>query len=65
MYITIRKIDDQYKFNAGSRALKARALGQPREMGSGGRLVGVIRDGRDTYAPVADSCRCMAKPTIL
>ena len=33
MYITIHEIDDQSKFDAWNRALKASALGQPREMG--------------------------------
>ena len=33
MYITMCKIDDQCKFDARSRALKAGALGQPRGMG--------------------------------
>ena len=37
MYITICNIDDQGKFDARSRALKADALGQPREMGWEGR----------------------------
>ena len=35
MYITICETDDQSKLNAGNRALKARALGQPRGMGCG------------------------------
>ena len=44
MYITICKIDDQCKFDAWSRALKARALEKPRgmwvgkEMGKGFRI---------------------------
>ena len=41
MYITICKIDDQHKFNAGGRALKASALGQSRGMAWGGRWEGV------------------------
>ena len=40
MYITICKIDDQGKFDAGSRALQAGGLGQPRGMGWGGRWEG-------------------------
>ena len=40
MYITICEIDHQSKFNAWNRALKAGTLGQPREMGWGGRLEG-------------------------
>ena len=36
MYITIHEIDDQSKFDAWNRALKAGALGQPRGMGWGG-----------------------------
>ena len=39
MYITICKTDDQYKFDECSRALKVRALGQPRGMGWGGKWV--------------------------
>ena len=60
MYITICKIDDQGKFDAWSRALKAGALGQPRGMGWGGGREGHSGWG-DTYAAMADSCRCMAK----
>ena len=45
--ITICKIDDQWKFHAWSRALKAGALGQPRGMGWGGRLEG--GSGRGTH----------------
>ena len=63
MHITMCKVDDECKFDAWSRALKASALGQPRGMGWGGRWEGVW-DG-DTCAPVADSCQCMAKPTTL
>ena len=37
MFITICKIDDQFKFDAWSRALKAGALGEPRGLGWGGR----------------------------
>ena len=37
MYTTICKIDDQCKFDAWGRALKAGVLGQPRGMGWGGR----------------------------
>ena len=36
MYITICEIDDQSKFNARNRALKAGALRQPRGLGRGG-----------------------------
>ena len=54
------KIDNQCKFDAWSRAVKAGALGQPRGMGWGGRREGHSGWG-DTYAPMADSCRCMAK----
>ena len=44
MYITICKIDDQCKFNAGSRTPKASTLGQPRgiEWREGG---GGVQDG--------------------
>ena len=37
-YVTICNIDDQVKFDAWSRELKAGALGQPREMVWGERL---------------------------
>ena len=37
MYITICEIDDQSKFDAWNRALKANELGQPRGMGWVGR----------------------------
>ena len=37
MYIAICETDDQHKFDAGSRALKAGALGQSRGIGWGGR----------------------------
>ena len=60
MYITICETDDQCKFDALSRALKAGALGQPRGMEWGGRWDGVSGWGH-TCAPVADSCLCMAK----
>ena len=36
MYITIYEIDDQSKFHAWNRALKAGTLGQPGGMGWGG-----------------------------
>ena len=64
MYITVCKIDDQCKFDSISRALKAGALGQPRGMGWGGRWEEVSAWG-NTYAPVADSCLYMAKPTTI
>ena len=64
MYLTVCKIDDQCKFDALSRALKAGALGKPRRMGGGGRWEG-FQDGGDTCAPVGDSCQCMAKPTTI
>ena len=47
MYITICEIDDQYKFNAWSRTLKAGALGRPRGMGWGGRWE--VQDGGHMY----------------
>ena len=40
MYITICEIDDQSKFDAWIRAIKASALGQPWGMGWRGRWVG-------------------------
>ena len=48
MYITINETDDQSKFDAWNRALKASALGQPWEMGWGGSGEGV-QDGRHMY----------------
>ena len=57
MYITICEIDDQSKFDALNRALKAGALGRPRGMGWGGRWEGVLG-----WSAVADSCECMEKP---
>ena len=45
MYITICKTDDQCKFNAWSRALKASALGQPRGMEWGGMREGFRMGG--------------------
>ena len=44
MYIAICEIDDQSKFNAWNRALKASALQQPEGMEQGGRWEGV-QDG--------------------
>ena len=35
-YIIVCEIDHQFKFDAWNRALKANALGQPRQMGMGG-----------------------------
>ena len=62
MYINICEIDDQSKFDAWNRALKAGALGQPRGMGWGGRWErGLGQEDRCT--PLADSCQCMAKTT--
>ena len=49
MYITISEIDDQSKFDARSRALKAGALGQPRGMGWGGRWEGGSRQGTHVH----------------
>ena len=49
MYITICKIDNQCKFDAWSRALKAGALGQPRGMGWGGRWEGVQDEGTHVH----------------
>ena len=40
MYITLFEIDDQSKFDAWNRALKAGALGKPRGMEWGGRWEG-------------------------
>ena len=49
MYITICEIDDQSKYNASNRALKAGALGKPRGMGWGGRWEGVSRWGTNAH----------------
>ena len=49
MYITMRKIDDQCKFNARSRTLKVGALGQPRGMGWGGRWEDVQDEGTHVH----------------
>ena len=62
MCITLCEIDDQSKYNAWNRALKASALGQPKGMGWGGRWEGGLVQG-DTCTPVADSRQCMAKTT--
>ena len=48
MYTTICETDDQSKFDAGNRAPKASALGQPRGMGWGGKREGVW-DGGHMY----------------
>ena len=61
MYITVCKTDDQYKFDAWNRTLRAHALRQPRGMGWSGRG---FHDG-GTRAPVADTCQCMTKSTIV
>ena len=64
MYITICEIDDQSKFSASNRALKAGTLGQPKGWdGEGGWRE--IWDEGDTDTPVADSCQCMAKTTTI
>jgi len=52
MYITICKIDEQWKFNSWSRTLKASALGQPRRMGWGGKWEGSSGWG-DIRVPMA------------
>ena len=64
MYITICEIDDQSKFDAWNRALRAGALGQPRRMGWGGRWEGGSGQ-RDTCTPMVDSCQCMAETTTV
>ena len=48
MYIAICEIDDQSTFDAGSGALKASALGQPRRMQWEEEWKGV-RDGGHMY----------------
>ena len=47
-----------------NRELKSSALGQPRGMGWGGRWEQGLGQG-DTWAPVADSCQCVAKTTTI
>ena len=64
MYITICKIDDLYKFDAWSGALKAGALGQPRGIGWGRRWEGGS-GWRDICTPLADSCWHMAKSNTI
>ena len=65
MYITMCEIDDQFKFDAWNRTLKASALRQPRGMGWGGWWECVL-GCEHTCTPIADSCQCMAKTiTIL
>ena len=60
------KIDDQCKFDAWSRALKASTLGQPQPEVWGGEGGGRGRSGwEDTCTPVADSCWCTAKTTTI
>ena len=54
MYITICEIDDQCSSDAGSRALKAGALGQLRGMGWERRWEGGS-GWSNTCAPVANS----------
>ena len=64
MYITTYKIDDQSKFSAWNRALKAGTLRQSRGMGWGGRWQRVMGRG-DTCTPMTDSCQWMAKTTAI
>ena len=64
MYITICEIDDQSKFDACNRALKASAWGQPRGMGWGGKKDWGLGQA-DTCTSVADSCQRMAKTTTI
>ena len=61
MYIIICEIYDQSKFDAGNRALKASALGQPRGMGLGGKGEGVLGWRGNTCIPTADSYHYMRK----
>ena len=55
MYITMCKIDDQYKFHAWSRSAKAGALGQPRGIRWGGRWEPPVQDGRTHVSPTGYS----------
>ena len=59
MYITICKTDDQCKFKAWSRVLKAGALDNPVGWGGGGG--GRCFRMGDTCVPMADSWWCIAK----
>ena len=62
MYITKCEIDDQSKFDAWNRALKAGALGSTLRV-VGGREVGGGFGMGDAGTPMADACQCMSKTT--
>ena len=61
MHTTIREIDDQSKFNALNRVLKAGALGQPWGMGWGGRQGG-FQDGGTHIQPLLIHVKVRQKP---
>ena len=63
MYIIISEIDHQSRFDAWDSVQSAGALGWQRGMGWGGRWEG--GSGWGTCKLMADSCQCMAKPTIM
>ena len=65
MYITICDIDRQSRSYAWDRALRFTALGQPWEMGWGGREVGGGFRMGATCLLMVDSCQCMAKTTTI
>ena len=62
MYITKCEIDDQPKFDARNRALKAGALGSTQRDVVGREVGGGFGMG-DAGTPMADTCQCMAKTT--
>ena len=64
MYITICKIDDQCKFDAGSGHSKLVLWDNPERWGAGGGGAEDSGSG-DTCTPMADSCQCMAKSTTI
>ena len=62
MYITKCEIDDQSKFDAWNRALKAGALGSTQRDVAGREVGGGFGMG-DAGTPMADACQCMSKTT--
>ena len=63
MYITICKIEDQCKFDAWSRTLKAVLWANPEGWGGEGGGRGVQDSG--THMHMADSRLCVAKTTTI
>ena len=64
MYIIICVTDHQSRFDAWDRVLRAGALGWPWGMRWGRRWGVWFRMG-NTCTPMADSCQCMAKTTMI